>query len=756
MEWPAVGGDLGNTRYSSLDQINTENIAKLGIAWSVKMNSADTISTPVVRDGYVFLTAGSMVYALDPESGQTRWKFQPAARPARGGVSVGGGRVYVGLANSNVIALDEKSGSLLWTSMVGDATWNGVTLGVPPDSKVERPPPEFDPAMGQYVPAAPAYANGVVIAGLANGDFGLRGRIVGLNAIDGSLAWIFYTIPGPGERGHDSWPQDSEVWKTGGGGVWMTPAIDTKLNMVYLGVGNPVPQWAGENRVGDNLFTDSVVALDIQTGHLNWYFQLVHHDVWDQDVGTPLVLFNWAENGNEHPGLAAMRTDGYLFQLDRRTGKPLKPIVERRVPNDNRTMSSTQPFPIYADSIGPRCVEKGTAAVGFLRKCYFDEVGTEPNLLFPFSTTRAAPMSFSPKTGLFYVAAGIEPTWVQRAADPYYMGLPKTAGITQYGLIVALNSRTGRIAWQHRVTHKASAGSGVMSTAGGLVFHGQLNGQLLAFDARKGILLWTFQTGSAVLSPPSSYEVNGRQYILVPAGELLAFSLGGNTSPRAAPPAPETESKLTGPVVRTDKVEIGATVFDVGTTGQHAIFDEYSMKPARARVVAGSPLRWVNTGHRSHTIQASDGSWTTGPIRPGESKTLVMAKRGTYIVRCKEHPWSIAELVVDDEAAVNQQVGRGEALYQSACARCHRADLSGREPAPALSGPLFDGKWRSRSLGEFYEFLRKAMPPGGDRRLNEQQYLDMAVFVLRSNEMLPETTELTPDVSKLNAVEIIH
>jgi glucose dehydrogenase len=245
----------------------------------------------------------------------------------------------------------------------------------------------------------------------------------------------------------------------------MNPAIDPRLRMLYFGVGNPVPQWGGEIRPGNNLFTDSVVALDIRTGKLKWYFQGVHHDIWDHDFGTPLVLFDTAVNGQQRHGLAVMRTDGYLFQLDRETGAPLRPIVERRVPS-SRTMkmSPTQPFPIGVDAIGPRCVEEGMAPAAFKRRCYFDALKNEPNLVFAFATTRAAPMSFSPQTGYFYITAGVTPNWLRRSDDPCYYGIfQPTVGLRQYGLVTALDSQTGKIIWQKRVANRLDAGSGATS-----------------------------------------------------------------------------------------------------------------------------------------------------------------------------------------------------------------------------------------------------------------------------------------------------
>jgi PQQ-dependent dehydrogenase (methanol/ethanol family) len=738
-DWPAVGGDWSNTRYSTLSQINVDTVRHLGAAWTAKLNVAGTTSAIVVTSGRMFVTAGAGIYALDPASGHILWSYEPKAVPSRKGLAVGDGRIYVGLSNADLIALDEITGALLWSAKVGDEGWKGVKLGRPPSHPMAEP----SLASGQYISAAPAYANGTVIVGLANGDTGVRGRIVALAAASGRRLWQFFTIPGPGDRGHETWPPDSDVWKTGGGGVWMNPAIDPALGMVYLGVGNPVPQWGGEVRAGDNLFTDSVVALDILTGKLAWHFQGVHHDIWDSDFGTPLVLFDTVLGGRKRRALAAMRTDGYLFRLDRETGKPLQPIIETQVPHDAQMhMSRTQPFPVAMEPIGPRCVEKKMAPAGFRRKCFFDKFGKEPNLLFPFSATRTAPMTFSPQTGYFYVTGGVGPGWMQRSDDPYYMGFFRpVGGLKEYGLITALDSQSGKIVWQERVARRLEFGSGVTSTAGSLVFHGAPDGQLQAYDARNGSLLWSFQTGAPIRGPVSTYEANGEQYVAVGAHELWAFKLGAKLPPRTPPSVPLPKTKFPGAIVRADTIEIGAPVFDVGATGVHELFDENAYSPIRTRVAQGATLTWVNRGKRTHTIQSEDGTWTTGPIPPGRSKSLSVSKPGQYAFNCKEHPWSTGELTVGD-LSINLQADRGERLYEKNCAACHQRDLTGREPAPQLAGPEFMAKWLGHSIGDLYDIVRITMPPGKPNGLNEQEYLDIVDFLLSANDVASTGKEL--------------
>ena len=189
---------------------------------------------------------------------------------------------------------------------------------------------------GQVITAPPAYANGLVISGMANGDSFLRGRVVALDVETGDEVWRFQTIPAPGQRGSETWPTDSDVWRWGGAGVWMTPTLDVELGLAYIGTGNAVPMWGGELRAGDNLFSVSVVALDLNTGEYKWHQQLVHHDLWEHDLGTPLIVYDATVDGETRRVVAAMRTDGYLFRLDAKTGAHVFPVEERPVKAETR------------------------------------------------------------------------------------------------------------------------------------------------------------------------------------------------------------------------------------------------------------------------------------------------------------------------------------------------------------------------------------------------------------------------------------
>jgi alcohol dehydrogenase (cytochrome c) len=637
MDWPVVGGDTSNTRFSSLAQVTTANVKQLGGAWMVNLKAGNARSTPVVKDGLMFVTAGLKLFALNPTNGAVVWTFQPdRGSPTNKGVTVGDGLVFVGVSDSRIVALRTKTGELVWSHMLGDPG-----------------------TMGQTISAAPAYAGGLVISGLANGDYAIRARVVALDAKTGNEVWHFYTIPAPGELGHDSWPEGTDLWKGGGGGVWTTPAVDEAQGLVYFGTGNAVPQWGGELRPGDNLFNVCVVALDLKTGRYRWHYQLVHHDVWDHDIGTAVVLFDTTVNGRQRKAVAAMRTDSLLFVLDRATGKPIGSIAERPVKQDLRIRTAaTQPFPVGAERLVPDCTEPDMVPNGFVRDCWFDPFYYDrPNVMTPLLATRAAPMSYSPQTGYIYATASVYPSWVRRIEDPKFFSAfsaQHVPGQKQYGVIAAINPQTGRIAWKKRMPYGLGGGSGTLTTAGGLVFHWDPDGRFLALDARTGDTLWEFQTGfttggtfgvGPAGGPASTYEIDGQQYVAVVAGpSVWTFKIGGSVAPLPPPQPPETVEPFAG--VIADAHEITTTVTETDLRGEKYV-DEYAFNARRVRVKVGTTVTWMNTGKMRHTPMEEHGIWNAGPIEPGQSAHVTFDKPGRYTYVCKDHPWTIAELIVE-------------------------------------------------------------------------------------------------------------
>jgi alcohol dehydrogenase (cytochrome c) len=639
-EWTAPGGDLGTTRYSTLTQITPANVKRLGAAWVAPLPEGEaTKASPVIKGGLVFVTTTrGTILALDAARGTTAWTYKPDV-PFNGnrGMGMGENLLFAGLSDSTVIALDQKTGKLVWQN-------------------------ERDPGIpAQAMSSAPAYANGIVVAVVTGGDNFARGRLMGLEASTGRQLWTFEVVPEPGDPGHETWPQDSDIWKYGGGAVWMSPSIDSELGLVYVGTGNAVPQFGGELRPGSNLYTDSVIALDLKTGKLRWHYQLVHHDIWEHDLGAPLVLYDTTVDGRPRKGLAAARTDGFLFMLDRESGEPLLPIEERPVPQDAIQKTwPTQPFPAGGDRVGPPCAPRELVPEGFEAGCYFDPIRADkPNVFMPHMNTRFAPLSYSPDTGYFYQTACVHPKWVRRAENPWVFIFPsRVAGVKQYGITAAIDSRTNRIVWERQTTYAICAGSGTTVTAGGLLLHTSPDGNVQAYDARRGDLLWQFQTGEVGApsgngpggGPIAVYEVNGEQHIVAGNNShVWAFKLDGPVGPRPAPTPPPTVTGWEGPIREATTITLGAeNVFNVrNASRQERWTDPFAVAPSRARVAAGASVTFSNTSTVVHTIAARDGSWTTGPIQPGASASITLEKPGTFEYRCTDHPFSIGQLIVE-------------------------------------------------------------------------------------------------------------
>ena len=298
---------------------------------------------PLVYQGVVYMVTGADdVFAVDVDSGKILWSYLANLDDkidtvccgwSSRGLGLGDGKLYVGQLDGKLVALDQRTGAVVWSTQA--ERWQD---GLP-------------------ITSAPLYYNGLVITGFAGGDRATRGRLKAFDAKNGSLKWTFYTIPGPGELGHDTWPQDNDAWKFGGASIWQTPAIDPELGLIYFSTSNPGPDLNGGVRRGDNLFSASIVALDVATGKYRWHFQEVHHDIWDYDAPNPVVLFDAPVNGTMRKGIAEVGKTGFTYILDRATGKPLIGIEERPVPQEPRQATSpTQPYPI-GDPIVPHEID---------------------------------------------------------------------------------------------------------------------------------------------------------------------------------------------------------------------------------------------------------------------------------------------------------------------------------------------------------------------------------------------------------------
>ena len=530
--WLTNGGDLFNRRYSPLTEINRDNVADLKAVWRTRLNGSGVgamysgEAQPIVHEGVLYVVTGADdVFAISVESGEILWTYAASLDPeidviccgwTSRGVGLGDGRVYVGQLDGKLVALDQQSGAVLWS--VQAERWQE----------------------GFSITSAPLYYDGFVITGFAGAEYGIRGRVKAFDARSGSLAWTFYTVPGPGEVGHDSWPGTNDVWQHGGASVWQTPAVDPDLGLLYFSTGNPGPDFNGAVRAGDNLFSASIVAIEAKTGAYRWHFQQVHHDLWDYDAPSPVVLFDIEIDGEVRKALAQASKTGWVYILDRETGQPLVGIEERPVPQEARQATArTQPYPV-GDAFVPQSVAippEGFRLVNEGR--IFTPFWTEPIVARPGQGGGAnwPPSSYDPRTGYLYVCASDRPG-VFRGGDidheiapdgeRYVGGAFGTVPFGVTGIFAALDMRTNRLVWQQAWPERCYSGS--VATAGELVFVGRSDGRLTALDSTSGALLWAFQTGAGVNAPASVFEQGGQQYVVVlSAGNLFAGSSHGDS-----------------------------------------------------------------------------------------------------------------------------------------------------------------------------------------------------------------------------------
>jgi quinohemoprotein ethanol dehydrogenase len=646
-DWVTNGGNLTNQRYSTLKQIDTTNVKQLKGAWMTRLKGSgfggkySFEASPLVKDGIMYVVTGNEdVFALNAKTGEILWERwsgidQKISTVCCGwvnrGLAIGEGMLFLGQFDVNVVALDIKTGKEVWKTPIEE--WQN----------------------GYGITSAPLYHDGIVYSGITGGEFGVRGRLTALDAKTGKILWRWYTLPGPGEVGSDTWPAGTDHAMRGGATIWNTPALDPQLGLIYFATGNCGPDYDGSMREGDNLFCSSVVALKAKTGEYAWHFQEVHHDIWDYDAASPVVLFDTTVNGQPRQGIAQAGRTGWVYILDRTNGKPLIGIEERPVPQEpQQKTAKTQPYPV-GDAIVPQCAEpmEGYEKVG----CIFEAFWEEPVLIQPSGVggTNWSPMSYNPETGSFYVPGTVRTSAFARYNSQYTKGLRYTGGTqaapigsSMSGTFTAIGGNTNKIAWQVKVPYRIGNGGGSTTTAGGLVFHGEPDGNILAFDAKTGEVLWRFQTGFGAEAPPVVYEVDGDQYIAIAAGgnqmtgsaygdAVWVFSMKGQLGPLWPPPAPSSVAGPTGPVAEgVDKVNIGDNNV------------EYAYWPARTRIKAGSTVTFTNVGDIPHTAtDVKQAKWDTGALAKGESKAVTFSEPGIYYYICTPHPWMYGQVIVE-------------------------------------------------------------------------------------------------------------
>ena len=532
--WITNGGNVYNQRYSPLARINKDNVATLKPAWRTHLNGSGTDSKysgqaqPIVYDGVIYIPTGANdVFALDADTGAILWTHEAHLDPnitviccgwLCRGVAIGDGKVFSGQLDGKLVALDHATGKVVW-SIQAETNQDGFSITT-----------------------APLYYDGLVITGFAGGDRASRGRVKAYDARDGKLVWTFYTIPGPGEPGHDTWPSNNDAWEYGGAAVWQTPAVDPELGLVYFSTGNPGPDLNGSVRPGDNLFSVSMVAIEAKTGKYRWHFQQVHHDLWDYDSPNPVVLFDAVYDGQLRKGIVEIGKTGYVYILDRVTGEPLVGIDEVPVPQEPRqATAATQPIP-RGDEVIPHEIDiepEGFKLINNGR--IFTPFWDEPVVVKPLGTGGAnwPPSSYDPETNLFYVCVadgaaaystkegGAE--WViPQPGGRYFGGEYTRSRVPRRGVIAAVDVRTNRLAWQQQWGEMCYAGSTV--TAGGLLFIGRNDGRLTAHDKANGAQLWEFQTDAGIHAAVSTFERNGQQYVVaLSAGSFFPGTTRGDS-----------------------------------------------------------------------------------------------------------------------------------------------------------------------------------------------------------------------------------
>jgi competence ComEA-like helix-hairpin-helix protein len=692
-DFPKVGGNLGNQNYSSLAQVNKGNIAALGGAWHDNLEGGSTKefqqATAVAVNGILYVeTTQGKVFAVDGKTGEIKWTFNPGyGTQLRRGVAVGGGKVFTNMADHRVVALDQATGKLIWEKQLVDEGPIGTLR------------------------SAVTYYDGMVYFGTCDGA---RDVGIAMDANTGNIVWKFHAAPAPGEFGHDTWGE-GDAWQTGGAAPWMHPAIDPELGLLYWTFGNargggPVD---GSKRPGQNLFADSIIAFDAKTGRRVWYFQSVHHDIWDMDNVMAPVLIDLKINGKLRKAVVYGSKTGMYYILDRTNGQPLGPIDERPVPQEPLQKTwPTQPFP-EGDTLVPTCpttTGAGQPPPNFKSGCLFTPHAYQLVVQSPGTGGGAdwSAISYDPRTRLIYTGAGIVNSAHTLSDNGVFF---RPLGEQRSGKIIAFDPATHKIVWQKDMKWALAHGNGVLTTAGDVMFVGQPDGFLLGLDIKDGDELWRFQTGAGVHTSPISYEIDGEQYIAVFAGgsripynsprgdNLWAFKLGGRIPQAETPTPPSPRQPIDAAAV--DGAAVKNTVYLArawrqGTPGTAESQLPNSMAPQNMRVPVGTTVTFLNppgntTAHCA--TQFYEGLFDSGPLQPGQSFTFSFTRPGEYFYNDCTSPGTTGKVVVYTLGSIQGQDapaqapgavaasasalpgGKGKTDLMSTCTQCHGLDL---------------------------------------------------------------------------------
>jgi len=495
-DWPSYNGDYTGRRYSGLQEIDVNNVARLRLAWVFHPGNSENLEvTPVVIRGIMYVTSANDVFALDAKTGRAIWHYKrpvssglldDAAAHKNRGVAVWQHFVYVETDDAHLVCLEARSGNLIWDVQYADKTKHyGAT-------------------------SAPLAVNGTVIVGTSGGDSGVRGFVAAFDALTGKRKWRFWTIPAPGEFGSSSWPGDSYLH--GGGTAWMPGTYDPELNLLYWTTSNPAPDFVGDVRPGDDLYTACILALNPDTGKLKWYFQFTPHDVYDYDANETPVLVDVKEEGKTRRLLVQANRNGFFYVLDRTNGKFLHatPFVDKL--NWAKAVDSNG-RPILTGRVP---TAKGTSIC--------PGINGATNWFSP---------SYNPNTGLFYVLAlescnlFLAQTRPFVKGETYYgTGTTLLPGDHPRKILLALSLKDGKPVWRYPQVGDGESWGGTLTTAGGLVFFGDDAASFEAVEAASGRVLWHFYTGQRMHASPMTYSVDGTQYVSIAAGsDVFTFGL---------------------------------------------------------------------------------------------------------------------------------------------------------------------------------------------------------------------------------------
>ena len=505
--WPMYGGDPGNTRHSALKQIETANVERLKVAWALQLGSLRSQeSTPILVGDTLYVTSShgpKNVFAVNARTGELRWRYSPEV-PAgidqyaccdvnNRGVAHANGKIFFGRLDGHLVALDARTGKELWKTAVIDYTG------------------------GSVITSPPTIVKNLVITGFGGGEYGVRGYISALDQDSGKVVWRLWTVPGPGESGNDTWKGDS--WKFGGAVAWHIGSYDPTLNLLYYGTSNPSP-WTAAVRGNDtsnvdpytNLYSSSTLAINPDTGKIVWHYQHTPHDAWDYDGVNELVLTDLTIDGRTTPVLLKADRNGFFYVLNRQTGQLIsaKPFVDL---NWASGVDMSTGRPIEVPEKRPRMK--------------FRAMNVCPNLI---GGKNWMPMSYDAQTGLVYIPSmnscmDMEGVQQDYKRGQFYLGvnfdLAKAGAGGYMGGVKAWDPVQQKQVWFNK--DELFYGGGMLSTAGGVVFHGDLKGWFKALDSKTGKELWRFNTGSGITAAPMTYVLDGKQYVAVVSGRTLSI-----------------------------------------------------------------------------------------------------------------------------------------------------------------------------------------------------------------------------------------